>query len=208
MAYTSFCDTCHADKSRGHLPGCPEDSIARLVDAAVMPPPWPTTNPLRAELERLAQNGEIPAVPWREIVRQRRDDDHVDVAKYTIKPGWTLPKAQEPKPPTLREWLGDRVSELGRWADVLREQPVPVGEVVAWEWYQSLGIWQLRVRCRVASSFTLGPGDILHGLRGPIPGDEQWLDVLQMAFFRRHPGVKPEPTPVTIGCEDQYEVMP
>jgi hypothetical protein len=89
-----------------------------------------------------------------------------------------------PKPPTLREWLGDRVSELGRWAEVLREQPVPAGWIERWTWDRERGVWLMSgagVRdCAVDPDLAM-----------------QYLnrrnDSMQMALFTRHPAVKPAP---------------
>jgi hypothetical protein len=112
--------------------------------------------------------------------------------------------ALAPKPPTLREWLGDRASELGRWAEVLREQPHPSGAVRVWTWKREpSGTWFLR-------------GDVpLHELPPVIESDLLWAPtasgplakLFRQVFFTRHPDVKPEPR-LTIGCEDQHEVMP
>lgn len=116
-----------------------------------------------------------------------------------------------PKPPTLREWLGPRVAELGPWAEVLREQPVPAGMIVAWHWDRSGPEWLL-----IASDRRDAPRcgtAVLPDLSGVFDRCDDgtditcWMESLQMALFTRHPAVKPEPR-ITIGCEDQYEVMP
>jgi hypothetical protein len=70
---------------------------------------------------------------------------------YCFPCGDTQPWLSQQPAPTLREWLGPGVSELGRWAEVLREQPVPAGMIVAWEWIrvEALGDWTLRLRHRL-----------------------------------------------------------
>jgi hypothetical protein len=90
-----------------------------------------------------------------------------------------------PKPPTLRKWLGDRVSELGRWAEVLREQPVPAGRIVKWEWREPC--WLGFDRC--GGRYTLG----LHTVFDVVTGDRLRDDAFDMCLFTRHPDVKPEP---------------
>lgn len=87
------------------------------------------------------------------------------------------------QPPTLREWLGDRVADLGRWATVLREQPVPAGDVTAWEWrrgalYALRGEWEPVTAAQVAAS--VGPFKDCFGAMA---------DVMQAALFTRHPHV-------------------
>jgi hypothetical protein len=104
----------------------------------------------------------------------------------------------EPKPPTLREWLGDRVSELWRWADVLCEQPPST-----WHWRQdNSGAWILQAPGAVIPTTQRDVIGAVTWGRGP------WADTCQMALFTRHPDVKPEPKRAEIICEDQYEVMP
>jgi hypothetical protein len=96
-----------------------------------------------------------------------------------------------PKPPTLREWLGDRVSELGRWAEVLREQPAPAGWIAEWRCHD--GVWVAYGGVR-GGRYTLGLHtvfDIAHG--APHIFDSGFEEALQMALFTRHPDVKPEP---------------
>jgi hypothetical protein len=99
----------------------------------------------------------------------------------------------EPKPPTLREWLGPRVSELGRWAEVLREQPVPAGWIAEWRWlgHGALGHW--RAHGAVASAkpqeYIVDRSMVIRYTREPHATTEAYL----MAIFTRHPDVKPEP---------------
>lgn len=97
------------------------------------------------------------------------------------------------KPPTLREWLGDRVAELGRWADVLRDQPVPAGCVSRWEWNRDGGDWMLA-----------GYDDRRSSVAIHLRGSDVWTytrssnafrELVQMALFTRHPDVQPEPKP-------------
>jgi len=116
-----------------------------------------------------------------------------------------------PKPPTLREWLGDRVSELGRWADVLREQPVPAGLFLRFEWR---GGSDFRAFTRRGSN-AIVVEDVVAATRVGVAehaatatAHDGWLESLQMALFTRHPDVTPDPRPAAIVCEDQYEVMP
>jgi hypothetical protein len=126
-------------------------------------------------------------------------DRHVEALKYAIRPGWHLREHAGKMPPTLREWLGDRVSELGRWADVLREQPVPAGWIKRWEWrHDHLG-WRLLGHTTIgyatpyedsAVAWCLDGGPLVNALHGVQ------RDSLQMAFFTRHPDVKPEPRKV------------
>lgn len=107
------------------------------------------------------------------------------------------------EPPTLREWLGDRVSELGRWADVLREQPVPAGRITSWRWrlgHAERG-WTLHMITRGCDAQVLPQGiPLLRTETGP------WADAMQMALFTNHPDVKPDPRPAAFSCEDQYEL--
>lgn len=107
-----------------------------------------------------------------------------------------------PKPPTLREWLGDRVSELGPWADVLREQPVPAGMFQGFEWNGSE--WRGSTRrgsnaiCRIDLLAATGA----HEATAPAP----WLEAVQMAFFTRHPAVLPEPAPLRTWFGNEEEL--
>lgn len=105
---------------------------------------------------------------------------------------WVYPRclACTKKPPTLREWLGDRVGELGRWADVLREQPVPAGWIERWDWKQYDGRWSLYTWARGGSLWT---GFERFRAIACVTRDDGWLECLQMALFTRHPDVKPEP---------------
>jgi hypothetical protein len=105
------------------------------------------------------------------------------------------PEPSEPKPPTLREWLGDRVFELGRWADVLREQPVPAGWIVRWEWardeHREAGPWLLKA---YGEDGEVGLHIRANNLRNQACGrSNAFLEPLQPALFIRHPDVKPEP---------------
>lgn len=111
---------------------------------------------------------------------------HSDNTTLTTRTGHAeLPPVTAPLSPTLREWLGDRVSKLGRWADVLRERPVPVGWIQRWWWDAERAIW-------IVSG--AGVRDI------PVDQDlaMQYLnrrnDSFQMALFTRHPDVEPDPT--------------
>jgi hypothetical protein len=97
------------------------------------------------------------------------------------------------RPPTLREWLGDRVSELGRWAEVLREQPVAAGHAISWSWKEhstQRGMWMLNV-ILTSGDAALIAGDVLWYLKKA--NSDAWTDTLQMALFHRHPDVKPKP---------------
>jgi hypothetical protein len=97
----------------------------------------------------------------------------------------------EPKPPTLREWLGDRVSELGRWAEVLREQPVPAGKVGAWTWRNDPnGTWFLCSDRPLHEQPPVIESDLLWCVNASGPLAKSF----QKVFFHRHPDVKPEPT--------------
>jgi hypothetical protein len=116
----------------------------------------------------------------------------------------------EPKPPTLREWLGDRVSELGRWAEVLREQPVPAGMIVAWHWDHSGPEWLL-----IASDRADKPGcgtAVMPDLSGVFDRCDDstditcWMESLQMALFHHHPDVKPEPALVRTWFGNEEDV--
>jgi hypothetical protein len=90
-------------------------------------------------------------------------------------------------PPTLREWLGPRVSELGRWTDVLREQPVPAGWIKRWEWSEDFEVWN--AYGRDSMGYTLEESD----MRRLTSDTSPFMECLQMALFTRHPDVKPEP---------------
>lgn len=103
--------------------------------------------------------------------------------------------AEEPKPPTLREWLGDRVLELGPWANVLREQPVPAGHIsdlllnldTGWLDYVARG--------------EHGPerGSLTqHAVTAAIAPQGPFYEALQMALFTRHPDAKPTPRKPTL----------
>lgn len=100
-------------------------------------------------------------------------------------------------PPTLREWLGPRGAELGRWAEVLREQPVPAGMIVAWHWDHSGPEWLL-----IASDRDDRPGCgtyVSQDFAGVFDRCDDntditcWMESLQMSLFTRHPDVQPEP---------------
>lgn len=104
--------------------------------------------------------------------------------------------------PTLREWLGDRVSELGRWADVLREQPVPAGWIVRLEWTPYGGLNAIdenggincvgveTVMSAILSNWNVGRAE-----------------AYQMALFTRHPDVKPAPKPAAFPWDPYPEVV-
>jgi hypothetical protein len=119
-------------------------------------------------------------------------------------------KKCKPKPPTLREWLGPRVSELGRWAEVLREQPVPAGMIVAWHWDHSGPEWLL-----IASDRADKPGcgtAVMPDLSGVFDRCDDstditcWMESLQMALFHHHPDVKPEPALVRTWFGNEEDV--
>jgi hypothetical protein len=114
------------------------------------------------------------------------------------------------RPPTLRDWLGDRVSELGRWAEVLREQPVPAGMIVAWHWDHSGPEWLL-----IASDRADKPGcgtAVMPDLSGVFDRCDDstditcWMESLQMALFHHHPDVKPEPALVRTWFGNEEDV--
>jgi hypothetical protein len=95
----------------------------------------------------------------------------------------------EPKPPTLREWLGDRASELGRWAEVLREQPVPCGFITQVTWDMAHGQWALRFQHRFGiNAVHLRASEVSSVLCHAEPGA---LDTYRMMLFTRHPDVAP-----------------
>lgn len=103
-----------------------------------------------------------------------------------------------PKPPTLREWLGDRASELGPWAEVLRDQPVPRGWIQRWESYRTGDTWELVAHGRGRSE-TITPTDVIYAI-GTWPADPygSTSEALQMSLFTRHPAVNPEPRKPTL----------
>lgn len=112
-----------------------------------------------------------------------------------------------PQPPTLREWLGDRVAELGRWADVLREQPVPAGMIVAWEWRAGVP-WALTQGefsdwSKLTVENLVAACEPTKYLRDASPV----VDSMQMALFTRHPDVKPEPRPAAFPWDPYPEVI-
>lgn len=114
--------------------------------------------------------------------------------------------ASPPKPPTLREWLGDRVGELGRWADVLREQPVPAGDVSAWKWEMFGSEWHLEYQSS-AWRARLSRNSVRDAVTGDCDPWELDADTLQMALFTRHPDVKPEPKPAAFPWDPYPEVI-
>jgi hypothetical protein len=149
--------------------GFPLDELEMVVGHPVQGPR------VVPHLRHLPTNGRLvsfPATPEGRIV-----DRHVDKIR----------EALAPQPPTLSEWLGDRVSELGRWAEVLREQPVPAGRIVKWEWREPC--WLGFDRC--GGRYTLG----LHTVFDVVTGDRLRDDAFDMCLFTRHPDVKPEPKP-------------
>jgi hypothetical protein len=102
------------------------------------------------------------------------------------------PEPSEPKPPALREWLGDRVSELGRWAEVLREQPVAAGHIAELLLNSSTGWLDYIARGEHGDERgSLTPDAAIVATNPPDP----FYESLQMALFTRHPDVKPEPRP-------------
>jgi hypothetical protein len=79
------------------------------------------------------------------------------------------------------------VSELGPWADVLREQPIPASWITKWTWLSDHGVWT--VESKAGKEFTINQDA---AIRGTIPGGPA-NEALQMALFASHPAVKPEP---------------
>jgi hypothetical protein len=114
--------------------------------------------------------------------------------------------AASPKPPTLREWLGDRVSELGRWADVLREQPVSAGDVSAWKWEMFGSEWHLEYQSS-AWRARLSRNTVRDAVTGDCDPWELDADTLQMALFSRHPDVAPEPKHAAFPWDPYPEVL-
>lgn len=110
--------------------------------------------------------------------------------------------------PTLREWLGDRVSELGDWATVLREQPAPAAEVREWSWRKYGEAWTLAYQMSTMSG-GLSRTAVLDAAHGESDPWDPSADALQMALFTRHPSVKPEPrkAPYPWSPEDQHETI-
>lgn len=102
--------------------------------------------------------------------------------------------ACQAKPPTLREWLGDRVSELGPWAGVLREQPVACGFVSRCEWRRVHGQWDLFLY----NKFDINPIRLRASSLARVLTNAELgaIDTYRMALFTRHPAVKPEPAPL------------
>ncbi len=115
-----------------------------------------------------------------------------------FEPWWLSPV------PTLRKWFGDRVSELGRWADVLREQPVPAGEIRRWEWVRIDSAWQLAGHLDGGGYITMIVPCALQEL---LVRERWWRDQLQMALFTRHPDVKPEPKRAAFPWDPYPEVV-
>lgn len=117
----------------------------------------------------------------------------IEVAPQAWRDAWAGQTRVPPTPPTLREWLGDRVGELGPWADVLREQPVPAGWVREWQWSEMFVSWIAHGdTIHGPRSFTVEPSDVISACRGDAV---QPHDAYLMALFTRHPDVKPEPKP-------------
>jgi hypothetical protein len=160
---------------------------------------------------------------WRDDVDVERHDRHVEALRYALSslpsaaekasmmpvPVDMLPefvrKQSEPKPPTLREWLGDRASELGRWAEVLRPLPEPAGHIEELLLNSSTGWLDYLARGEHGDE----RGSLTqHAVVAAINPQDPFYEALQMALFTRHPAVAPEPRPLRIGCEDQYELLP
>lgn len=97
-----------------------------------------------------------------------------------------------PKPPTLREWLGDRATELPpEWLTVLREQPVPAGWIARWEWVMYQGKWHLNAHGKPGTPSGIAEYAIVHAALGTT--DKQWFspwydDGIVSGCFTRHPG--------------------
>lgn len=103
------------------------------------------------------------------------------------------------EPSTLREWLGDRVSELGRWAVVLKDHPPDT-----WAWRRdNTGGWFLQAP---GATIPTTPRDVIGAVTW---GQGPWPDTVQMALFTRHPDVKPYPRPAAYpwSPEDQHETI-
>jgi hypothetical protein len=95
------------------------------------------------------------------------------------------------------------VSELGRWADVLREQPVPAGHIEELLLNSSTG-W-LDYLTRGEHGDELGSLTQHAVLAATCPQDPLY-EALQMALFTRHPDVKPEPKPVRTWFGNEEEL--
>jgi hypothetical protein len=188
--------------------GAPRPSAATALEANAQLPCWCDARCGSCSLcsQQTAEPGARSSVPMQMpcscggTVEVRSDRDR----------GKSCEACRNPKPPTLREWLGPRVAELGEWAGVLREQPVPAGFVTAWAWRtDNCGdrCLQSTQRWHHYNSSHLVPvtrGDVVWCMKARGVTAEAF----QMALFTRHPRVKPEPKPARIACEDQYEVMP
>lgn len=97
------------------------------------------------------------------------------------------------------------MGELGRWAEVLREQPVPAGWIE--EWRYKAGVWVAYGGMR-GGRYTLG----LHTLfdianEAPRIFEDGFEEALPMAMFTRHPDVKPEPKPAAFPWDPYPEVV-
>lgn len=186
-----FCDTCRAPKTQRAQPASTfaghmtvRDIVAKMEDKILSH----QADAIRYALSNLKH---IPPLPF-------VSEDHggsIARIEYPLRAREWWAKA-EPKPPTLREWLGDRVSELGPWADVLREQPAPAGWIERWEC--RAGIWIAFGGIR-GGRYTLGLHTLLDIATGaPEIFGDGFEEALQMALFTRHPAVMPEPRKPTL----------
>jgi hypothetical protein len=97
-----------------------------------------------------------------------------------------LSRASSPLPPSLQEWLGDGVSELGPWAAVLKDTPPET-----WEWrLDNRGNWYLKAP---GATIPTTPKDVVGAVTW---GSGPWTDTCQMALFHHHPSTVPDPHPV------------
>lgn len=190
-----------------HLREYLEQRAMNLSRALMLAPPQPLVVS-RADYDRMTDAGVLRVCGARRddgsafcAAQVGHDSDHewVREVRYTTAAGWhrAPAAAPEPKPPTLREWLGpENVAKLGDWAGVLREQPVPAGMIVAWHW---VGGRILQGYDNVTRGWvTILPDGIVHLWAEPKPTHGRGCaDALEMALFTSHPAVKPAPKQVT-----------
>lgn len=185
------CSECYADQRYGHRVGCPEESE------------WTPWNPSPCEVNRAVECVQAAVAKQAQPTLHECRYQQYDGSGYGPSGDHEGPDVCDciAIPPTLREWLGDRVSEFGRWAEVLREQPVPAGWISEWRWD---GPYLIAIEDGGRETWVLRD-NVIEAVTGYTWSAK--ADAYQMALFTRHPDVKPEPNPAAFPWDPYPEVV-